>query len=277
MNSPASEVRVDVTQVKEQEIPQGQFPVPYPQSDFRVYICPNAHEHILKHASTNTSIELCGMLIGEVLKDNFGPFVVVSEMIEGEHADGSSAGVTFTQETWAHIYRELDSRNEEKRIVGWYHTHPGFGIFLSSMDQFIHRNFFNLPWHVAYVIDPLAGTEGIFEWRNDQTVPSAPYWVGEIPMVGPQASVSDKALAAQRERQPVSTEGQDEQNDGPGGQSDSARERPRADTVLHMIQVALLLVLLFMALFKERTVEMLERAVPLIEKVSEFFETIVPL
>ncbi len=27
-------------------------------------------------------------------------------------------------------------------IVGWYHTHPSFGIFLSHHDLFIHQNFF---------------------------------------------------------------------------------------------------------------------------------------
>ena len=27
--------------------------------------------------------------------------------------------------------------------------HPGFGIFLSGMDLFIHQNFFTQIWHVA--------------------------------------------------------------------------------------------------------------------------------
>ena len=51
-------------------------------------------------------------------------------------------------------------------IVGWYHTHPDFGIFLSSHDLFIHRNFFDQPLQVAYVVDPIRQTRGFFRWRD---------------------------------------------------------------------------------------------------------------
>jgi proteasome lid subunit RPN8/RPN11 len=54
-------------------------------------------------------------------------------------------------------------------MVGWYHTHPGFGIFLSGMDLFIHQNFFTQIWHVAYVLDPRARTSGFFCWDRRKT------------------------------------------------------------------------------------------------------------
>ena len=54
-------------------------------------------------------------------------------------------------------------------MVGWYHTHPGVGIFLSGMDLFIHQNFFTQMWHVAYVLDPRARTSGFFCWNRQKT------------------------------------------------------------------------------------------------------------
>ncbi len=51
-----------------------------------------------------------------------------------------------------------------ERIVGWYHSHPGFGVFLSEHDTFIHRNFFSSPDHVAWVYDPHTDEEGCFGW-----------------------------------------------------------------------------------------------------------------
>src|SRR5439155_15730472 len=39
-------------------------------------------------------------------------------------------------------------------------------IFLSGMDLFIQDNFFNLPWQVAFVYDPLGKDEGMFIWRH---------------------------------------------------------------------------------------------------------------
>ena len=50
--------------------------------------------------------------------------------------------------------------------MGWYHTHPSFGIFLSHHDLFIHHHFFAQPLQVAYVVDPIQQTRGFFQWRG---------------------------------------------------------------------------------------------------------------
>jgi hypothetical protein len=57
-----------------------------------------------------------------------------------------------------------------QRMVGWYHSHPHFGIFLSDYDQFIHENFFREPWQVAYVVDPLLEQRGWFGWVDGKLV-----------------------------------------------------------------------------------------------------------
>ena len=50
------------------------------------------------------------------------------------------------------------------KIVGWYHSHPGFGVFLSEHDLFIQQNFFSNPQQVAWVYDPHTDEEGCFGW-----------------------------------------------------------------------------------------------------------------
>ena len=170
---------IDISQIKKQEIPDGAFPTGYPCSDFRVYFDPEAHKRIIKHATTDTRIELCGILVGRLLKDQFGPFALIDDIIVGEHAQNEGAQVTFTQQTWAHVFSELDKSHPGKRILGWYHTHPGFGIFLSPMDMFIHQNFFSQPFEIAFVIDPVAGDEGLFHWHDGKTVRAQQYWVGD--------------------------------------------------------------------------------------------------
>jgi hypothetical protein len=64
----------------------------------------------------------------------------------------------------------MDEHHPGKKIVGWYHSHPDFGVFLSDMDMFIHRHFFNLPWQVAHVYDPIRKEEGVFVWRSGEPV-----------------------------------------------------------------------------------------------------------
>ena len=68
----------------------------------------------------------------------------------------------------------MDSRFAHLTIVGWYHTHPDFGVFLSDRDRFIHEHFFAHPGQIAHVIDPIRKTEGVFVWREGKTVLDAP-------------------------------------------------------------------------------------------------------
>ena len=65
-------------------------------------------------------------------------FVKVDATIDALYAEEKGTELTFTQETWDYIHKELESKHKGKKIVGWYHTHPGFGIFLSDRDLFIH-------------------------------------------------------------------------------------------------------------------------------------------
>ena len=115
---------------------------------------------IRQHARSSSKTEICGVLIGQ---DRDG-CVRVQASITGQNADEAGAHVTFTQDTWAHIYKIKDRDFPEERIVGWYHSHPGFGVFLSEHDTFIHKNFFASPGQVAWVFDPHSDEEGCFGW-----------------------------------------------------------------------------------------------------------------
>jgi hypothetical protein len=62
-----------------------------------------------------------------------------------------------------------DKDYPDKSVVGWYHSHPGFGVFLSDHDLFIHENFFSARHQVAWVYDPHSDEEGCFGWENGRT------------------------------------------------------------------------------------------------------------
>lgn len=125
------------------------------------------------HALSSLDREVAGMLIGPAPeKQPDGRYVVhVSDVIIAKHTRMHGASVTYTPESWRYVTDRLHERypNEEAVIVGWYHTHPGFGIFLSGMDLFIHQNFFTQKWHIALVLDPLARRSGFFCWDRQQT------------------------------------------------------------------------------------------------------------
>jgi proteasome lid subunit RPN8/RPN11 len=109
--------------------------------------------------------EVCGVLIGTMDNDR----TVIEACIAGVNAAQGGAHVTFTQDTWEHIYKIKDQQYPDDKIVGWYHSHPGFGVFLSEHDLFIHENFFSSPQQIAWVYDPHTDEEGCFGWVGGKT------------------------------------------------------------------------------------------------------------
>jgi len=145
-----------------------------------VQVGSNVVRQIRQHARSSSKTEVCGVLIGR----ESGKSVEIEACIPGVNAEQAGAHVTFTQDTWEHIYQVKDREYPEQRIVGWYHSHPGFGIFLSDHDTFIHKNFFSSPQQVAWVYDPHSDEEGCFGWVGDR--------IERLP----QIAILDRQLAA---------------------------------------------------------------------------------
>ena len=174
----------DVSQLSAETLATAAFPVSR-ATDFRVHFDPQAHAAMVAHAGEDVSFEICGVLVGDWGRDSDGPFVNVRNYIRCDSAEKKFAEVTFTHESWSHINREMDTKYQDQRIVGWYHSHPNFGIFLSDRDFFIQQNFFSGPGQIALVIDPVRKIEGVFEWRNGGTSPTPQYWVGSRLQLAP--------------------------------------------------------------------------------------------
>lgn len=122
---------------------------------------------IYDHVYSHDDHEVGGVLVGRMTDDSLP---IVTGSIAALEADGQRASVTFTHDAWSSIHSTMDRDFPGEQIVGWYHSHPGFGIFLSTYDRFIHDNFFSDVRQIAYVVDPQAGTEGIFHWRDGKLV-----------------------------------------------------------------------------------------------------------
>jgi proteasome lid subunit RPN8/RPN11 len=169
--------KIDVRDLAKEQLPTGKFPADS-RADFRLHMSPDVRHGIEQHAKADTSVEICGVLVGQWGQDENGPYVNVTNYIRCENAASKMAEVTFTHESWAQINKQMDSKFTNDRIVGWYHSHPDFGIFLSERDCFIHEHFFSGAGQVAYVIDPVRDLEGVFAWRAGKPSPLSHYWIG---------------------------------------------------------------------------------------------------
>jgi len=168
--SPQSKIDlpIDASQIDQSEVPFRPFPDVQGKGagGFQVVFKRSVLNEIARHGLSSPGVEVCGVVVGNVYRDESGPFLYVDASVRGNGAESAGTSVTFKADTWTHIQTIMERDHESRRVVGWYHTHPSFGIFLSDMDVFICKNFFELPWQIAYVFDPVSGEAGAFVWRG---------------------------------------------------------------------------------------------------------------
>jgi proteasome lid subunit RPN8/RPN11 len=139
-----------------------------------IFVELDAMRELESHALENINVELGGVLLGEHSLDDQGrPFIVVRDSLRAEHYEATRGSFKFTHQTWESISRQREQFPDAFAVVGWYHTHPGWGVFLSDMDLFICHHFFNRPLDVALVIDPVRDERGWFAWSSEGTAPVA--------------------------------------------------------------------------------------------------------
>jgi proteasome lid subunit RPN8/RPN11 len=151
----------------------------YPDGIAVVFIQQYALESLQKYARTDFDHELGGVLIGKSGKSSRRSFVEIEAYIPASKGISRRASFEFTNEAQQEIHDVMQSQFRDKQILGWFHTHPGYGIFLSSADQFIDDHYFREKYHIAMVMDPSKPDVevGIFVWDSEDRRVRVPYYL----------------------------------------------------------------------------------------------------
>lgn len=132
-------------------------------------------DDVLRYSDQSMRVEIGGFLLGK-LHESPEWCCEIRGFTAAEHTRSTAGSLTFTHETWATLNRYLDQRGQGDKVLGWHHTHPGLGVFLSGYDEFIHRHFFSQPWQLAMVVDPVKQEFGFFQWNADRIVDCGFVW-----------------------------------------------------------------------------------------------------
>ncbi|KAG0059442.1 26S proteasome non-ATPase regulatory subunit 14 [Linnemannia elongata AG-77] len=117
-------------------------------------------------------MEVMGLMLGEFVDDYTVRVIDVFAMPQ------SGTGVSVEAVDPVFQTKMLDMLKQTGRpemVVGWYHSHPGFGCWLSSVDVNTQQSFEQLnPRAVAVVVDPIQSVKGkvvidAFRLINPQT------------------------------------------------------------------------------------------------------------
>ncbi|VAI78917.1 unnamed protein product [Triticum turgidum subsp. durum] len=131
---------------------------PLPDSSEQIYIAPVALLKMLKHARAGVPMEVMGLMLGEFVDEYTVTVVDVFAMPQ------SGTGVSVEAVDHAFQTNTMDMLRQTGRpemVVGWYHSHPGFGCWLSATDVQTQLSFEQLnPRAVAVVLDPIQSVRG---------------------------------------------------------------------------------------------------------------------
>jgi len=170
-----------------------------------VFMSARAYVRCCAHAGSDLTNEVGGALVGRWLLDaeTAQPFIVIESALPARHTRHGSTFLTFTQDSLVAFHDDLDRRYPGRELVGWFHTHPRMGVFLSGYDLWLHENFFPNPWQVALVIEPHTSQGGFFVKQADGRLDPRRYFgFYEILRVGRQSVVRWTNLRPEAAPQP---------------------------------------------------------------------------
>lgn len=123
-----------------------------------VYISSLALLKMLKHGRAGVPMEVMGLMLGEFVDDYTVNVVDVFAMPQS----GTGVSVEAVDDVFqAKMMDMLKQTGRDQMVVGWYHSHPGFGCWLSSVDVNTQKSFEQLNSRaVAVVVDPIQSVKG---------------------------------------------------------------------------------------------------------------------
>lgn len=152
----------------------------------------HALAQIAEHSESNLRSELGGVLLGHVSRDGETLLVDIKAALPVNSSDRGPVHFTFNADAWSQIHRDRSAKYPHLDIVGWFHTHPGLGVFYSSDDVVVHSAAFTLPWHVGLVVDPIRQEAVYFGWQKGELAPINGYY--ELTDVQPGTAVPWKVV-----------------------------------------------------------------------------------
>lgn len=102
--------------------------------------------------------EVMGLMLGEIVDDYTVTVCDVFAMPQsGTSVSVEAVDPVFQQE----MMERLKQVGRNEIVVGWYHSHPGFGCWLSNVDVNTSQSFEQLNSRsVAVVVDPVQSVKG---------------------------------------------------------------------------------------------------------------------
>ena len=124
----------------------------------QIYISPLSLLKMLRHGKAGIPLEVMGLMLGDYIDEYTVKCIDVFSMPQS----GTETTIESIDEGFqVKMIEMLKQTGRNEIVVGWYHSHPGFGCWLSSTDINTQKTFEQqVPRTVAVVVDPIQSVRG---------------------------------------------------------------------------------------------------------------------
>jgi len=124
----------------------------------QIYISPLALLKMLRHGKAGIPLEVMGLMLGDYVDEYTVKCIDVFSMPQS----GTETTIESIDEGFqVKMVEMLKQTGRNEIVVGWYHSHPGFGCWLSQTDINTQKTFEQqVPRTVAVVVDPIQSVRG---------------------------------------------------------------------------------------------------------------------
>jgi len=131
---------------------------PLPDTSEKIQISSLSLLKMLKHGRAGIPMEVMGLMLGSFVDEYTITCVDVFAMPQ----HGTGVSVEAVDPEFQQIMLEMLKQTQRpEMVVGWYHSHPGFGCWLSGVDMGTQTSFEQLNKRaVAVVVDPVQSVKG---------------------------------------------------------------------------------------------------------------------
>merc|ERR1719437_30925 len=124
----------------------------------QIHISSLALLKMMKHGRAGVPFEVMGLMLGDFVDD----YTVRVADVFAMPQSGTGVSVEAVDPVFqAKMLDMLKQTGRAEMVVGWYHSHPGFGCWFSGTDVNTQQSFEQLnPRAVGVVVDPIQSVKG---------------------------------------------------------------------------------------------------------------------
>src|SRR5256885_1301489 len=103
-----------------------------PLPDLRIYIHNNILKTMHKRAHDADDYKIGGFYLNDLYRYKNRHYVDITVQIPTLKTKNTRTQLTFSNKTQKPLHKTIEKQKKSELVLGWYHTHPGYSVFLSN-------------------------------------------------------------------------------------------------------------------------------------------------